>query len=208
MTKVNTDRVKELWEKGLNDVEIGERLGCSKSTVFYHRKKKLNLPSNTWIDRERVRELNSKGLNDSEIGERLGCSNTSVWRIRKELDIPPTTRITRPEFEMVVTQDGVDGDPVTSLNGWTPLIKHKDGHKRILVYGKRGKKIIKIQILRINEGEIWIRGTGKYGRWVWGSSAKDVVNMFKGLSSIKQIRHKAEEEYGLEVLEVNNVTDG
>ncbi len=79
----------ELYEKGFNDPEIGEKLGTSKVTVWYHRRR-LGLKSHgnrrLFTDQQLI-ELYDQGLYDREIGEKLGVTHVTVSKHRKRLGL-------------------------------------------------------------------------------------------------------------------------
>jgi DNA-binding NarL/FixJ family response regulator len=80
----------ELYEKGLNDREISERLGTARSTVN-GRRLKLGLKARghkaPFTDKQLI-ELYEKGLNDREISERLGTARSTVQAHRIKLRLP------------------------------------------------------------------------------------------------------------------------
>ena len=78
-----------LYDEGLNDAEIADKIKCNVSTVRKWRVK--NQFSSNFkpggrrrIDREKIFALYLAGKNDAEIGRELGC-DTSVaykWRLK------------------------------------------------------------------------------------------------------------------------------
>jgi len=79
----------ELYGQGLNDREIGEKLGAAQRTVNTHRMR-LGLKahgSRRPFSDEQLIELYEQGLNDSEIGEKLGVTQRTVRKHRKRLEL-------------------------------------------------------------------------------------------------------------------------
>lgn len=78
------------YNKGLNDFEIGEKVGLSKEGIYNWRKRN-DLPSNYKknLDKnyEKRLELYNEGLNDKEIAEKVDLSKYGVrsWRYRNNL---------------------------------------------------------------------------------------------------------------------------
>ena len=83
-----------LYNMGLNDVQIGERLYLSKGAVFLWRNKN-GLKANKKrggqkldnAEHARRLELYNRGMTDQEIGESIGLRPTAVarWRFRNHL---------------------------------------------------------------------------------------------------------------------------
>jgi len=91
--KFSDSELKKLYEQGLIDREIAEKLGVSKGAVW-ERRNSLGLPPNgrkKFSDSE-FKELYEEGLNDYEIGEKLGVSRSAVRNRRNSLDLPPNGR--------------------------------------------------------------------------------------------------------------------
>ncbi len=83
----------ELYNQGLKDREIGEKLGVHFSTVWKGRRR-LGLKANGNIRRftdQQLIDLHEQGLNDREIGEKLGSSRIIVNRHRRRLGLKSLT---------------------------------------------------------------------------------------------------------------------
>lgn len=78
----------ELYNKGMNDTEIGTLLSLSTETIR-QRRIKLNLPSNfsyvnfKTIDENKVLELVNEGKSDLEIAKILNVSKDGIYAVRK-----------------------------------------------------------------------------------------------------------------------------
>ena len=83
----------ELYNQGLIDREIGEKLGSSRSLVWKHRKR-LGLKNNgsnrvrarVFTDQQLI-DLHEQGLVDREIAEKLGVHQTLVCTYRNRLGL-------------------------------------------------------------------------------------------------------------------------
>lgn len=98
--QIDDTRLKELYERGLTDLQIGLELGCSPSIVRAHRYASGILrkrgrppkprppkpPKDFQIDA--IRELAGQCLSDKEIGSRLGLCKTTIQRRRSLFGIP------------------------------------------------------------------------------------------------------------------------
>ncbi len=84
---------KELWEQGLNDREMAEAIGCSRTSANSWRKAE-NLESNkTGIVEDQLddygRRLHNEGFSDQAIADKLGCALGTVFRWRKRRGLEP-----------------------------------------------------------------------------------------------------------------------
>lgn len=83
------ETVRKLWEQGLNDAQIAEKIGCTKSPVCRIRKEQ-GLDSKfrpaAFPEKEAMR-LWELGLYDTQIARELGIASNTVncWRHRKGL---------------------------------------------------------------------------------------------------------------------------
>lgn len=89
-----------LYNEGLPDTIIAKKLGFSRTTVKYWRRK-FNLCANfkrgqaydkrkgkkSIIPDEKIIELNLKGLNDTEIGKEVGLSKSAINKRRRRLGL-------------------------------------------------------------------------------------------------------------------------
>lgn len=90
-------RVRQLHKDGLNDRQIGSKLGIDRRDV-YNDRRILGLPSNhddtegLEEQRDNVAELHALGFNDYEIGARLGIKRDAVRRARLARELPAVSR--------------------------------------------------------------------------------------------------------------------
>jgi len=94
------EQLIELHEQGLNDREIGEKLGSNRVTVGIHRRRlglEVQRPRRRFTDEQFI-ELYERGLNDREISEELGVSNTTVYKRRRRLGLKTQPRKHRHLF--------------------------------------------------------------------------------------------------------------
>ena len=88
----------DLYEQGLVDREIAEKLRAHPSTVTRHRNR-LGLKANGCIrvftDQQLI-DLHEQGLNDREIGEKLGSSRALVSRHRTRLGLKANAPLRKP----------------------------------------------------------------------------------------------------------------
>ncbi|GAH11138.1 unnamed protein product, partial [marine sediment metagenome] len=83
----------DLYEQGLNDKEIGERLGAANTTVNIHRRRLgLEAHSRRRFTDEQLIELYDKKLNDREIAEKLGVARPNVSSYRRRLGLKAQDR--------------------------------------------------------------------------------------------------------------------
>lgn len=80
-------QIIKLYEEGLMDSEISQKLGIKRQTVQFYRKTN-NLPTKftydkiSKIDKDKFKELFNKGLGDKEIAETLGMSVDGIYAYR------------------------------------------------------------------------------------------------------------------------------
>lgn len=86
--QIVVDEIRKLNAMGLNDREIGEKLGISKVTVANCRRDN-NIPRAGWQIAELIKEYSQKeGLKDAKIGEILKIPKASITQIRHRYGIP------------------------------------------------------------------------------------------------------------------------
>ncbi len=85
-----------LYDQGMTDREIAERIGISDSKVYHwrHRKEKLPLhPSHHGpdcrCDWDKAMEMHRRGCGDAEIAKEVGCARNTVYRWRMKHDLLP-----------------------------------------------------------------------------------------------------------------------
>jgi len=89
MKKLDWNKITELVNQGLNDVEVAKIMGCSFSAVSLIRKQ-LNLPKNfkytSVVDIEKLKHYYFLGYSDAQISRELGKVVTSIgvryWRVK------------------------------------------------------------------------------------------------------------------------------
>jgi len=87
----------ELHKKGMNDREIGDKLGSGRMTVGKHRRRlglKAHAPRRLFTDQQ-LKELHELGFNDREIGEKLGAHLSTVGLHRNRLGLKAHGRARR-----------------------------------------------------------------------------------------------------------------
>lgn len=85
-------KMRELYDRGMNDAEIAAAIGVSEKTAAKYRRQ-YGLPflaqeRKCKIDAERARKLWKQGMSDPEIGEALGVSKACVWQWRHREGLP------------------------------------------------------------------------------------------------------------------------
>jgi transposase len=83
--------VSELYKIGLNDREIGERVGCSDSNIQLWRSKN-GLRPNGRINYADFLDLYNDGMSDLEIGKKIGKSKMAINELRRKNGLPPNKR--------------------------------------------------------------------------------------------------------------------
>lgn len=84
----------ELHSMGLNDREIGEKIGISQSSVHYKRHKILKLPANfsytsmVKIDENILKQELLKGTSLTELAKIFNCKVESIWFAKQRYNIP------------------------------------------------------------------------------------------------------------------------
>lgn len=98
MVKLSDDeeeRRRDLYEEGLSDPEIADRVGVTPSAIAQWRKRRELKPKGagpktlSGDEEERRRALYEKGLSDPEIADRIGISRSAVQSWRQDRDLPP-----------------------------------------------------------------------------------------------------------------------
>ncbi|MFC7156666.1 LAGLIDADG family homing endonuclease [Halomarina halobia] len=108
---VENAEIVELYQQGLSDYEIAERLDCGKSTIQRRRSHELALPPNgtggrplgsTSFDESAALGLYEAGHTDSEIADTLGVHQVTVgqFRAREGLESNGTAvkSVSQPEY--------------------------------------------------------------------------------------------------------------
>ncbi|MFC6722332.1 ribonucleotide reductase N-terminal alpha domain-containing protein, partial [Natrialbaceae archaeon GCM10025896] len=95
---VENTEILELYQEGLSDYEIADRLDCGKSTVQRRRSKELELPPNgnggrkpgsMSFDESVVHKLYQDGHTDAEIADELGVHQVTVGQFRAREQLTP-----------------------------------------------------------------------------------------------------------------------
>lgn len=94
-------KMRELYDRGMNDVQIAEATGMAEKTIAKYRKAQ-GLPPHMRerkckIDTERARKLWEQGKTDPEIASALGVSKGCVWHWRNTAGIASVDYRTRPK---------------------------------------------------------------------------------------------------------------
>lgn len=90
----------ELYNQGLNDVEIATQLGLTHEAIFAWRKSRDLLPNGrtdsrrlVLVNEDKIRLLYNQGLNDSEIGREIGCERYTITYWRRAHGLSPNFRV-------------------------------------------------------------------------------------------------------------------
>lgn len=89
--EIDLTEMKVLYNQGLNDREIAEKLGCNRELIK-DRRHKLNLPANTWKNSiwnnvDKVKQLFEEGKSSAEISKLLNVSTTTLAKFKKHFNI-------------------------------------------------------------------------------------------------------------------------
>ena len=89
------EKLRRMYDAGLNDREIGEALGIEKHNVWLWRKAR-HLPNNytehrNTLDHAEALRLYREGLNDREIAEALNVSTQQTYQWRTQNALPTNT---------------------------------------------------------------------------------------------------------------------
>ena len=97
LKKINIDELKQLFEKGLSDAEIGKVFGVCDRTIanrrrclgLYKRKRMPRQNKQEYIDIDELKRLYREGMSDAKIGKVINISQSAVFRIRHYLGLAP-----------------------------------------------------------------------------------------------------------------------
>lgn len=89
--EIDLMKMKVLYNQGLNDREIAEKLGCNRELIK-DRRHEMNLPSNTWRNSiwnrvDEVKELFEDGKSSTEISKLINVSITTLSKFKKQFNI-------------------------------------------------------------------------------------------------------------------------
>lgn len=94
ISKPEHEKRKKLYNKGLNDKQIAEKIGLGVSAITEWRKRS-NLPANNRPNKKIPEKEHQKrlkyynlGMNDRQIGEKVGLSKEGIYHWRKRNDLP------------------------------------------------------------------------------------------------------------------------
>jgi len=96
--RTNREKIRALWEEGLNDLETAKRLGMPLLRVAAMRRDlglraiNGNRKRESKVDKQKVLEPWEKGLNDVRIAKLLGASGSTIGQVRKKLGLAPHGR--------------------------------------------------------------------------------------------------------------------
>lgn len=88
----DTVQAMRLYQEGLNDVQIAERVGTKHHNILWWRKVN-GLEANFQVhmqtfSEDEARRLYKAGLSDSKIGQALGVTTQSIYKWRKRRGLP------------------------------------------------------------------------------------------------------------------------
>lgn len=87
---IDPDAARKLHAAGLNDVEIAEILGVTKSAVgIWRRSNGLPVNKSETPEEKRRMVLYHMGMTDPEIGKALGRPAKTIWSWRARRKLPP-----------------------------------------------------------------------------------------------------------------------
>ena len=101
--KWDKEAAMELWKQGLNDPEIGARLGVSSSTIQYWRKELHLMPNHGGATRtSQMLQLYNQGMTDREIAAEMVMRLDTVrhWRNKRRLQHHPERKEREKTAEM------------------------------------------------------------------------------------------------------------
>ena len=99
--KIDHDKVQNLYDEGLTDLEISMEVGCVPATITTWRTRKGLKPNRSStrrgkkIDYLEMERLYNEGKNDIEIAKILECSPSSVYFWRKQNDATSNEEVSR-----------------------------------------------------------------------------------------------------------------
>lgn len=103
--EIDLEEMQVLYNQGLSDSKIAERLGCSRKTIA-HRRKELGLPINYWMSpiwnqEEIVKKLFSEGKSGAEIARELNVSHNTIAKFKKERNV-------KSNFDMKMSKEDIE----------------------------------------------------------------------------------------------------
>ena len=127
----NEERM-ELYNQGLTDSQISDRLMLSHGCIRYWRVRR-GLPANyggkgrRLVDKSRFRELWEQGMNDSQIARECGCHCSTVLCWRQEENLPMNYQRERVNHDdwLPYYERGLSDYQVASLVGTTATTVQK-----------------------------------------------------------------------------------
>lgn len=97
--ELRAKKIKDLYEKGLSDTEIAERIGVERSTITKWRQRRDLSPNRVWgkerKDYPRRRKLYGEGLSDREIADEVGEAKRVICSWRKTRGLPANRKVGR-----------------------------------------------------------------------------------------------------------------
>lgn len=89
------EKIKLLYEQGLSDVKIGEKLEVHYSVVRYWRNKNKLLSNNQLEMQKNEKQFlkyYKKGFTDGQIHVQTGVAKSTIWSWRDKNDLPPNKK--------------------------------------------------------------------------------------------------------------------
>ena len=112
--KIDLEKLKELYNKGLSDREMANNLGCSRKVVERRRTKLGLLPncrqSPIWKHVDEIRRLFAEGKSGAEICNLFNVSSTTLAKLKQKRNI-------RSNYEMKLTKADVEKALELAKNG-------------------------------------------------------------------------------------------
>ena len=99
----------ELYQQGLNDREIAERLGTHPNTILRWRQRRKPSAHDAKVDPGEVRRLHTQGLNDTQIAHIFKVDPSSISYHRRKMELPSNRKL----------------DPETIRHSWKKGLSNK-----------------------------------------------------------------------------------
>lgn len=151
MKDINIEKLKELYEQGLSDNKIAERLNCSRKTIE-RRRISLNLPAHDFralkaSDVDLIKQKLSEGISGTELCRSLNISMTTLSKFKKEHGICSQydKKLSDEDVKAIMyyAQKGVVDTKIASMFGVSrsniQYIRKTKGIKSLFSYDKISK---------------------------------------------------------------------
>ena len=157
LTKEKINQIGDLWNKGLNKVQIAKQLGINEETVRKYLKTNFNVQLKDFskkIDHKTFIELWSKGKTDKEIADYFGVKETTIKSYRTKGENAGKYNIIRnfsqEEHNLSYEQEQfVLGSLLGDLNLSNPKLNGRKNSRLAIVQCEKQKELFmkKVEIL-------------------------------------------------------------